>query len=184
MSCALTHGGADQSWWWDGPDRYQNVNRNVISQSQRDIFYQMIETLIGGMGIDIGGGDNKFGNILTFNIKPPCDIIGRGETLPIKNDSINYILSCHTLEHIPNTEDTLREWLRVLKLGGYIGTIIPDKNYFLHDKSVIIDGEVARHEVSPEDMILILNRLPNIKILLFNTRHNNFDFEFLIRKEK
>ena len=184
MSCALTHGGADQSWWWDGPDRYQNVNRTVISQTQRDIFYQMIETLVGGIGIDIGCGGNKFGSILRIDLKSPCDIISRGEMLPIKNGCVDYVLSCHSLEHVPNTEETIREWLRILKSGGYIGTIVPDKNYFLHDKSVIKDGEVARNEVSPDDMISILNKLPNIKILLFNTRHNNFDFEFLIKKEK
>lgn len=180
MTCGFNTGGT-QLWWWDGPDRYQYTNRNVISQVQTDIFYQMIEILVGGIGIDIGGGyQNK--NILNLNIKSPCDIIGRGEKLPIKNESINYILSSHTLEHIPNTEDTLKEWLRVLKPGGLIGSVIPDKNYFLHDKIVTKDGEVARHEVSPDDMILILNKLPNIKILLLNTRRNNFDFEFLIRK--
>lgn len=183
-NCAFDRGDGIQRWWWDGPDRYQNVNRNVISQVQRDMFYQMIEIFVEGIGIEIGGGPYKFGNILCLNIKSPCDIIGRGEMLPIKNESINYILSSHTLEHVPNTEETLKEWLRIIKPGGYIGTIIPDKKFFLHDKSVTKDGEVARHEVSPEDMILILNRLPNIKILLFNTRQNNFDFEFLIKKEK
>ena len=181
MTCALNTGG-DQLWWYDGPERYQYVNRNVISQVQRDIFYQMIETLIGGIGIEIGG-NIRHGNTLIFNIKLPCDIICRGEILPIKNESIDYILSSHTLEHIQDIEETLKGWLRALKPKGLIGSIIPDKRYFLHDKSVTKDGEVTRNEVSPEDMIIILNRLPNIKILLFNTRNNNFDFEFLIRKK-
>lgn len=180
MTCGLDTGG-DQPWWWDGPERYQYINRNVISQVQRDLFYQMINIFIGGIGIDVGGvNQNK--NILGLNIKLPCDIICRGEKLPIKNESVNYILSSHTLEHIPNTEETLKEWLRVLKPGGIIGSIIPDRRYFLHDKSVVKNGDIARNEVNPDEIMLILKRLPNIKILLFDTRKNNFDFEFLIRK--
>lgn len=182
MVCAL-HEGANHSGWWDGPDRYYNVNRSVVSQIQRDTFFRTAEALAGGIGIDIGAGNTKLGDALKLDIRPPCDILGRGEKLPIKDKSLNYVFSCHSLEHIPDTDNTLKEWMRVLKPGGVLVIVMPDRRYFIHDLSVTKDGETARHEYTPDEIMILLKKLPGAKILLFNSRNNNFDFEILIRKE-
>ena len=46
----------------------------------------------------------------------------------ISDESIDYIYSCHILEHLPrkDTFKTLQEWNRVLKLGGLIRISVPD----------------------------------------------------------
>lgn len=47
---------------------------------------------------------------------------------PIPDSSYDFILSSHSLEHIANPLKALKEWVRVLKPGGAMLVILPDKN--------------------------------------------------------
>ena len=60
---------------------------------------------------------------------PHIDHIARAEKLDFANDaSIDLIYSSHVLEHYGRTEfmDPLREWHRVLKVGGTLRLSVPD----------------------------------------------------------
>ncbi len=46
----------------------------------------------------------------------------------IRSESYDFVLSSHTLEHIANPIRALREWLRVLKVGGTLVLILPHKD--------------------------------------------------------
>ncbi len=41
----------------------------------------------------------------------------------------DFVLSSHSLEHVANPLKALREWLRVLKTGGILVLVVPDKQY-------------------------------------------------------
>lgn len=45
----------------------------------------------------------------------------------ILTDQYDFILSSHSLEHVANPIKALKEWLRVLKPGGAIILVVPDK---------------------------------------------------------
>lgn len=47
----------------------------------------------------------------------------------IENKQYEFILSCHSLEHIANPLKALLEWNRVVKIGGRIALVLPDKNF-------------------------------------------------------
>lgn len=47
----------------------------------------------------------------------------------IVDESYDFVLSCHSLEHVANPLLALREWMRVLKPGGLINLILPDRRY-------------------------------------------------------
>jgi len=49
--------------------------------------------------------------------------------LPIADNSYDFVLSCHSLEHVANVLQTLHEWKRVLKPGGALLLVLPDKRY-------------------------------------------------------
>ncbi|MEO0268457.1 MAG: class I SAM-dependent methyltransferase [candidate division WOR-3 bacterium] len=59
------------------------------------------------------------------NIKP---LIGNGFALPFKNKSFDIVICTHTLEHIRDSFNFLKEVNRVLKIGGILYLSIP--NYF------------------------------------------------------
>lgn len=48
--------------------------------------------------------------------------------LSIQNDSYDFILASHVLEHIANPIKALKEWIRVVKSGGKIILLVPHKN--------------------------------------------------------
>ena len=47
----------------------------------------------------------------------------------IKNEEYDFVLSCHNLEHIANPLKAIMEWVRVLKKGGTLLLVLPDKRY-------------------------------------------------------
>lgn len=56
------------------------------------------------------------------------NIVATGDKLPFKNESLDYVLSSHMIEHSFDPVDTIKEWLRVVKKGGYIFIIAPHKD--------------------------------------------------------
>lgn len=99
-----------------------------------------------------------------------------GEVLPFKNEVFDFIVSHHSLEHMKDTENTLCEWLRVLKAGGRIALVMPDKKYGPFGDP----GHVS--ECTPEEFALILSRIKNIKVLELDTMKNHFSFNAVIEK--
>jgi len=106
----------------------------------------ILKKITAGKGLDIGCGCEK--------VSPNCigiDITPRGEkgkfgsqkskisvadyTLSednlyiFKDNSFDFIVAKHNLEHYLNPEKTLMEWKRVLKKGGKIGVVVPDDRY-------------------------------------------------------
>jgi len=111
--------------------------------------------LDGLRGIEIGGSaHNPFG-LDTQNVdytdntetifksyeKDICgeamavDIVAPGDVLPIPDESQEFVLSSHVLEHFPDSIRALKEWTRVIKKGGYIFMIVPHKDR-IFDKSL------------------------------------------------
>jgi SAM-dependent methyltransferase len=55
----------------------------------------------------------------------------------IPSEKYDFLISSHCLEHCANTIKTVEEWLRVIKKGGAILLILPDKRFtFDHKRSV------------------------------------------------
>jgi predicted SAM-dependent methyltransferase len=52
----------------------------------------------------------------------------------IKNDSYDFLLSCHSLEHIANPIKTLKNWYNILKKDGKIILVLPDKDFTFDHK--------------------------------------------------
>jgi SAM-dependent methyltransferase len=56
-------------------------------------------------------------------IKEATDLTG------IANASYDFVLSCHSLEHVANPLKAIKEWMRILKPGGKLVLILPDKQF-------------------------------------------------------
>jgi SAM-dependent methyltransferase len=48
--------------------------------------------------------------------------------LPFENDSLDYVISSHVFEHLPNPIAALREWNCVVRDGGIVFMIVPLRN--------------------------------------------------------
>lgn len=121
-----------------------------------------------GKGVEIGGAaHNPFGLEDCINIAPvedekffgdhqeelcgerlKIDKYGTADKLPIDNNSIDYIVSSHVLEHVPDVIGAFLEWNRVLKKDGVIFIIVPERNALESDRGrplTPIDGFLKAH---------------------------------------
>ena len=79
-----------------------------------DLGCSTFKTLDRAIGVDI---EKKEG----------VDLIASVDELPMVNsNSVDVILASHIIEHIADTEKVLKEWHRILKVGGRIIFLIPD----------------------------------------------------------
>ena len=176
---------ASDGWWDSNNGKYQFINRNIVSQIKRDTACYIVQALCKHLGPGIGVGGTPISGVKSVNTKE-CDIIVTDYRLPLEDDSIGYILSHHTLEHIPEDPDiVIKEWLRVLKLGGLIAITLPDDRYFKHEnRSDISKYDWAYHEFTPTLFKSYLDKISDkAELLLFDTHENCFDFDVLLRKK-
>ncbi|MFZ1655162.1 MAG: class I SAM-dependent methyltransferase [Candidatus Moraniibacteriota bacterium] len=57
----------------------------------------------------------------------PIDIIAPGDTLPVPDASVDFVISSHVLEHFADPIAALLEWYRVVRSGGYVYLIVPHR---------------------------------------------------------
>jgi len=50
-----------------------------------------------------------------------------GETLPFADNSVDCVFSSHCLEHILSYGPAIRDWCRVVKVGGFVVCIVPSQ---------------------------------------------------------
>ena len=96
----------------------------------------LLATHCVGSGAEVGPGRRRLGDrdrTITFdryrafigNGKTDVDVIADGSDLPLRDGLLDYLISAHCLEHVPDTLGYLEEWLRVLKGRGCLLLILP-----------------------------------------------------------
>ena len=58
-----------------------------------------------------------------------------GKRLPFEDGTVDTVYASHTLEHIDDPLEAIREWFRVLKVGGYLVLGVPHQ--FLYEKRAL-----------------------------------------------
>jgi len=57
--------------------------------------------------------------------KMKVDVVAQGDDLPFEDESQDYVISSHVMEHFFDPIKALKEWYRVIKPGGFIFIIAP-----------------------------------------------------------
>lgn len=87
-----------------------------------------------GRGIDIGcGGDKILPYAVGFDrrMSPDVDVVGDASMrMPFEDGDFDYVFSSHALEDIADTAAALREWTRILKVGGKIIIQVPHPEHY------------------------------------------------------
>lgn len=55
------------------------------------------------------------------------DIVAPGDAIPLPDESQDFVVSAHVIEHFPDPIKALKEWYRLIRPGGYIFMIVPHK---------------------------------------------------------
>lgn len=89
-----------------------------------------------GAGLDVGGGRDSlalyrefFPMISSMFVYDACH--GDAQDLSnIADESFDFLYSSHCLEHLRDPRIALRNWLRVVKPGGYLVIQVPDEDHY------------------------------------------------------
>ena len=81
--------------------------------------------------LEIGCGENKqFKESIGLDIRPlKCvDVVSDARKLPFEDNHFDHVYSSHVIEHFSHqeVESVLKEWVRVLKIGGIFEIRCPD----------------------------------------------------------
>lgn len=142
---------------------------------EHDYAHQLLDNLTG---IEIGGSAHNTFNLpncknvdytddmfTVFKIneemlcgeKMPVDVVAEGDDLPFEDESYDYVISSHVLEHFFDPIGAIKEWLRVIKPGGYVFMIVPKQDAIptetrpctqLQELLDRHEGRMQRHEVN------------------------------------
>lgn len=90
-----------------------------------------------GNGLDVGCGTRTINpeiKRLDIDPKKKPDILASGDNIPCEDGVFDYICAIHALEHFEDQDKALKEWLRVVKISGYILIIHPDVTWTKQQK--------------------------------------------------
>lgn len=75
------------------------------------------------------------------------DYVCEADKLPFEDGQFDFVISSHVLEHLWDTVGTLKEWMRVVKPGGYVFTIFPHKErtFDAHKPITSLYETLSRH---------------------------------------
>lgn len=131
--------------------------------------------LDGLSGLEIGGSAHNSFNLNTLNIDytddystcykqeevKTCgsymkvDIVAPGDDLPFKDNTVDFVISSHVIEHFYDPIKAVEEWLRVVKSGGYVYIIAPHKERtFDRDRPRTPLAELIERHKNPIDPAL------------------------------
>ena len=84
-------------------------------------------------------GKIEEGNLYTYyKNKKGFQYIGEAAHLKeVKDASYDFVLSCHSLEHVANPIKALKDWSRVMKSKGRLVLVLPDKEFTFDNKRPI-----------------------------------------------
>lgn len=89
-----------------------------------------------GDGIDVGCGQDSIANYKEFyplmqSIRPWDQPDGDGKLLNgIEDESLDFLHSSHSLEHMSDPTIAMDNWIRVVKKGGHLIILLPDEDMF------------------------------------------------------
>jgi SAM-dependent methyltransferase len=105
------------------------------------------QLLDGKRGIEIGASAHNAFGLKTLNVDytdddstsfkeeevnlagsyAKVDLVANGDDLPFKDNTVDFVISSHVIEHFYDPVKTIQEWLRVVKPNGYVFMIVPHK---------------------------------------------------------
>ena len=142
-----------------------------------------------GQGLDLGCGTYKIKpDAIGIDLENPnADMNMDARILKAYPDKhFDYVFSSHLLEEIPNTEATIKEWLRVVKDNGYIVLYQVDHEYYFP----IGDERCNRrhvHHFSWESLWDVFRKIGGSSLIhqqRYGKAYDEWSFEMVVQKSE
>lgn len=111
----------------------------------------------------------------------PHMVLRADKPLPFTSDCFDFLVSCHSLEHMEDIVWSLREWIRIVKPEGILAIVMPDGKYegvgLDRDHKTYYSSEQFREEVLKEVEDLV-------EIVEFDIFQNGHSFNVVLKKRE
>lgn len=152
----------------------------------KKIWTETEKSYLQGRGIDIGcGNDPVFKHAIPFDQEHgDANCISKHMT-----EQLDFVFSCHCLEHMDDPYKALKEWFSILKSGGYLFIIVPDEDLYEqgHFPSRFNDDHKWTFTISKEKSwsnksINILNLVKTLEGDLISVKLQDKNYDYKIYK--
>jgi predicted SAM-dependent methyltransferase/ADP-heptose:LPS heptosyltransferase len=151
-----------------------------------------------GRGLDIGAGLYRtFPHFITVDNNIDAHIFGHTMPRPdlyvedasdlglVATESMNFVFSSHMLEHVEPQKlvKTLKEWLRVVKMSGYLVLYLPDEDQY---PKMGEPGANPDHKwnVSYDKVVELMEKAGTWDLLDFQKRSSGFEYSLFFVFQK
>lgn len=164
------------------------ANRNIGWETSKSYQYKidtgfMAKYFSGDNILEIGhqGGETGRDTIVEWAIGVDLDYPGYdGLHLPFSDESQDAIYSSHCFEHVPNAAETLQEWFKKVKVGGYIIIVVPHQ--YLYEKRLTLPSRYNPYHIqffTPGKLLKVIeDALPINEWRLRHLADNDKDFDY------
>ena len=163
------------------------------------------EFQINALNIDISRHDNPEDEHAITQMKyakriKKVDIIADGCDIPLKDNSVNFVFSCHVIEHFFDPISAINEWLRIVKTGKCVVMVIPNKELTydkdrecstiedIENRHKIFDKNVKyedkHHSVWTPERFLELMKYYKYNVVAYSKSVRNFNNSFCVAIKK
>lgn len=118
--------------------KYRTIGRKYVyaetsKAKNRRLKENFFNLYCKGKGLDIGfGGDPVTDNVKGFDFEH-----GDAQYLKRKkNNEYDFVYSSHTIEHLPDPSEAIKNWFRVVKPGGYLIIYLPHRDFYEKKKTL------------------------------------------------
>lgn len=145
-----------------------------------------------GNGIDIGAGGDpviptsiqiESVNQYTPRNGKPIQLVGDGTNLCwFQDKSLDYVYSSHLIEDFLDWTPVLKEWCRVIKTGGYLVLLLPEKGrWHMALKRGQPPNLAHKHEGEIGELSLYIKEIPTFEVIedRFTTPEDPTDYSIL-----
>jgi len=167
-----------------------------MGKSETSKCRERLEKYCVGNGLDIGyGGDPITPSSITLDLPSPLskrgdwpqNLRGDGRDLYWFRDSVlDYVYSSHVLEEFENTGEVLKEWLRVIKPGGFLVLYCPDEQVYREWCKLSGQSYNKRHKIENFSLEYVKSVIAKLGIsceVVYERAHvDKYSFELVVRK--
>lgn len=133
-------------------ERYRHLTVNHLAGVGVDVASQGVAVVPWAISYDLPSKEFlRYSNGMPP--KGPLQLRGKAEKLPFESQSLDWLYSSHFLEDVFDWIPVLKEWDRVIKVGGRMVILVPDKTLW---NEAIAKGQPPncehRHESYPGEL--------------------------------
>ena len=133
------------------------------------------------IGVDSGKDTELFG----IQMRPDI-VVGDAARLPLfADESVESVFSSHCLEHIEDWGAALKEWWRLVKVGGHLALYLPHADLYPRIGHPGANPD-HKHDFQPDDIVDFFRlAFPDWTLVEKQTRGEGYEYSFLLvlRKE-